>query len=165
MSEHTIIKDVTAELVSQLRKRLVPKPILSADSIGAAGEFTQLNHILSVALYNIVKTDPVLFGDSSGESLALTLEYMIAAESKDEANVRPFTEQGILGAVLKAFNDTPVISGLQDTSCPVRITLNDVSLEDKLRIYPKSPALFYQVSPVIITPAAKAKAARVVQVG
>jgi hypothetical protein len=165
ITECTIISDITKILLNRLREGLVKDIIMSSDSINASNDFTQLGHILNLVLYNIVKLDPILFGDKTGNSLVLALEYMVAAESKDEASQKTFSEQVILGGVLKVFNDNPVISEPHNGSVPTRITLNNLSLEDKTRINTKTPALFYQVAPVIIKPAPRVEAVRVVQTG
>ena len=152
MANYKIISQVSAHLIKQLKSTLVPNIIRNDGDIGLSSEYSQLNHVLSVVLYDIVKLDPTLYKLNNPNDLVLGLDYMFAAESKEDANFRPIIEQEILGAVLSLFNNADLFV-LPAQSLPIRITLTNISFEDKTKMQLKSPALYYQAAPIIISAA------------
>jgi hypothetical protein len=132
-----------------LKAALVPKIIRNESNIGLSSEIGELNHEISVVMYNIVTLNPKFYETGNKNDIVIGLEYMFAAESKEDSNVRPLAEQNIFGAILSLFVNNSILT-LPSQELPVVITLSNISLEDKARMQLKCPALYYLASPIVI---------------
>ncbi|MCL2576452.1 MAG: hypothetical protein FWE27_00160 [Defluviitaleaceae bacterium] len=149
MNNHEIISQTSAAIIKMIKAALVPKIIRNEGDIGLSSEISELNHELSVVMYNIVTLNPKFYETGNENDLVIGLEYMIAAESKEDAGTRPLMEQNIMGAVLSLFNDNNILI-LPAQELPIVMTLNNISIEDKARMELKCPALYYLASPIVI---------------
>jgi hypothetical protein len=103
-------------------------------------------------------------------SLALDLHYLITVGPKEQIE---YTESlRLLGYVIQALNDSPVLPGSQVGGEIIRLSLDPVSGEDISRVWALFPtvnyrtSLLYLASPVWVDPAqAPAQAANVVSHG
>ena len=149
MNNHEIISQTSAAIIKMIKAALVPKIIRNEGDIGLSSEISELNHELSVVMYNIVMLNPKLYETGNKNDLIIGLEYMIAVESKEEINMRPLAEQQIMGAVLTLFNNNNILT-LPSQEQPIVITLSNISLENKARMELKCPALYYFAAPAVI---------------
>lgn len=145
-----IIAQTSSAILRMLRTSLVPRIVRNDGDIGLSSEISQLNHEVSIVMYNIVTLDPKLYETRNINDLVLGLDYMIAVESKDDNSMRALAEQKIFGAILSHFNDNNIII-LPAQEQQIVMTLNNISLEDKARMDLKCPALYYQASPIVIS--------------
>jgi Pvc16 N-terminal domain len=194
---YTTLRATSVTLAQYLRQRLQADPFLATlFNPGGGGtmdvylktpkEMTDVQaEGLSIWLYRVVRDEESLNDPPERISntelkqppLPLRLHYLISPVVINQSKTNPNgeTEQAILGKVLQAFYDRPLLSGvdLQDdlsgTSTELRIRFESLTLDETSRLYdalegPFQLSVSYEVSVVYISSEIEAESISPVQV-
>lgn len=164
--DYTGIAKTGGALTKILQAALVPEVVPYADKIGLCEPQEKDDYSLGIWLYDI-KECPELRSyrpiTVDGEKqkyppIYVKLYYMITPHAGGDPKYRAQEEAAMLGGVIRAFADTAKLrwqgknaaNGLEQNS---RITLLELPMEDKIRIYHApdggyKTSLFYEVGPV-----------------
>lgn len=168
MAGYTAISDAGRTIVEFLRRSCIP-PVEKPEFIGLCSPDETGGFQVGVCLYDIsqdagtaVDRGEIAVDETHVRAApsAINLHYMIFTALKSDITMRAQDEHRILGCIFQKLNDSRMISdglygNLSDAGQAVNITLENISYEDKLRIWaaynisPK-PALFYKVSALLI---------------
>jgi hypothetical protein len=148
MSDHGVIGDVSTTLVATLTDALgALVPPLAAQSHDLLGTIATDPPTLTVFLYEVAEDASAKNRPARREAappdvrirrapLALILRYLITPWSGDR-----LTDQRILGRAMQALHDNAILTGprlqggLKGTTEALKITLNQLSLEERTRIW------------------------------
>lgn len=179
MGSYTVIEETGSAIVKLLRQHLVPDFVEHQEEIDLCSLEDKGDLSVAVCLYNIQENEDLVgvgFKDrgitkQSYPSLFLNLYYMITVYSESDLKYRARQEQRILGRVLQVMHDYPILpqeflTGSQLLTYPVKMELDKVSMEDKMKIYSVpgkayKNSLFYRVYPVELESTLSKKVRRV----
>ncbi len=161
------ISDVGNEIVSILKKELVPDVLMHSGAIGLCSPEDHGDFTIGVHLYDIGPNDDLVERGmvnldarrQTFPSTFLTLHYMITAYSSGDLRYRSEEDHRILGKIIQALADNSFLgmtSALHGTPMRTRIEMERIDAGEKLRIwsFPNKSyrlSLFYRVLPVEIT--------------
>ncbi len=161
------ISEVGNQIVTLLKRELVPDVVLHPGAVGMCSPEDHGDFSIGVYLYDIGPNNDLvdrrmITKDRRTQiypSSFLTLRYMISAYSMGDLKFRMEEEHRILGRVIQALADYPVIgqtSSLYGEPMDTRIEMERIEAADKIRLwnFPNKPyqlSLFYRVQPVEIT--------------
>ncbi len=163
------VSEVGKDIISILNKELVPDVILHTGAIGLCSPSDHGDFSVGLYLYDIsANTDIMKTGmintsarEQRFPSTFWTLHYMITPYSSGDLKFRAEEDQRLLGKVMQALADHPVIgetSDLYGKPMKTRIEVEFIDPYEKIRLwtFPNEPyrlSLFYRVQPVEITSA------------
>lgn len=169
MSGYSVISEVGNSLLRVLRENLCPDPIQNPETILLCSPFEEGDYFLSLHLYDIkenmyFKQVDLINMDYERRQyppLSLTLYYLLSLKSFSDFKTKATSEQKILGRVLQVIHDNQIIniasttSTLKENQEPIRIELNNLSFDRKLKFWaysntPNRLALYFTASPVFI---------------
>lgn len=161
------ISEVGNNIVSILRRELVPDVVLHGGTIGMCSPEDHGDFTIGVYLYDISPNNHLIENRMATvdrrtqvyPSTFLTLRYIITAYSMGDIKFRTEEEHRILGRIVQALSDNSTIgrtSSLYGKPMDTRIELDHVEPGEKLRLwnFPNKAyrlSLFYRVQPVEIT--------------
>jgi len=169
MSGYSVISDIGNVLLKILKENLCPDPIPNPETILLCSPFEEGDYFLSLHLYDIreniyfkqVDLINMDYEKKQYPPLSLTLYYLLSLKSFSDFRTKASAEQKILGRVLQVLHDNQVLgvsttsSTGRETNEPVRIELNNLSFDRKLKFWaysntPNRLSLFFTASPVFI---------------
>ena len=161
------IREVGNNIVSVLRRELVPDVVIHTGAIGLCSPEDHGDFTIGVYLYDISPNNdlverrmaPIDRRTQVYPSSFLTLRYMITAYSMGDLKFRTEEEHRILGRIVQALADYSVIgrtSSLYGKPMDTRIEMERIDAGEKFRYwnFPNKAyrlSLFYKVQPVEIT--------------
>ncbi len=168
MGRYTMIADVGEKLVSILQRELVPAVLPNPNEVGLCSPEDHGDISLGLFLYDVKESEEVRQQGAAvikkeklmKPPIYLNLYYMITAYSGGDIRYKLTQEQRILGKVMQAFYDYPMIP-LEEVDkdavngMDLRIQMQKISIDEKSRIWNfpnvgNKLSLFYKVSPVAI---------------
>lgn len=167
MGSYTIIADAGNALVKLLRREMVPNIILNDDGIGLASPADKGDLTLCIHLYDVSESEEYRMSGMISDGVDrqkypptyLTLSYLITAFSASDVKFRSEEEQRILGKVIQALRDYPVLDS--DTMefvagsgrDGIRMEIKKIEMEEKLKVWTfpnlaQKLSLFYKMGPL-----------------
>lgn len=170
MAEYSIISDVSAYLLKQLREKLCPEPVQSQEGIQLASPADKkADFQLGLFLYDInsneeARTSAQIRNANNTRSFPprpLGLSYMLYLNSKAQIAAGAETEQRILGRAIQVLSDNPIVdisaahSFEGEPDGDAAIAFPSLSFDDKSKVWaalnlPYQAAVFFTVSPVLL---------------
>lgn len=180
MSDYTKIADTGNGMVALLKEALVPELLNSPDQIGLCSPDDHGDLAVGIWLYDVREDTSIQAHEMTDigrntqryPSTYLTLYYMLTLYLQSDLKYRFPQEHQIMGRIIQTFRDHAIMDA--DSFVPVersareniRIQLQDLELEEKLRLWTVPNAayrtsLFYTAGPVEIQSARLKSVARV----
>ena len=173
MADYSIIADVSAYIVRNLREKMCPEPIPSANNIEISSPASQdVDYIVGLYLYDIKEdvevTQPEYVRRGrvqiSKAPRPYALYYMVFINGGGQMGLKDPDVQKIIGKVAQIVNDNNAVSPknlqswLTDDEPPIVLTQAKITLEEKVRVWqainkPYQVSLFYKASPVFLSSA------------
>lgn len=169
MSDYTKIADTGNGMIALLKDALIPELLNSPDQIGLCSPEDHGDFAVGVWLYDVKEDTSIQAHEMTNigrntqryPSTYLTLHYMITLYLQSDLKYRAPQEHQILGRIIQTFRDnaamdpdhfTPLDGA---TGSNIRIQMQDLELEEKLRLWTVPNAayrtsLFYTAGPVEI---------------
>ncbi|MCR5278227.1 MAG: DUF4255 domain-containing protein [Lachnospiraceae bacterium] len=171
MADYSIIADVSAYIVRNLREKMCPEPIPSANNIEISSPASQdVDYIVGLYLYdikedvNVNQPEYVRRGrvQISKAPRPYALYYMVFINGGGQMGLKDPDVQKIIGKVAQIVNDNNAVSPkslqnwLADDEPPIVLSQAKISLEEKVRVWqainkPYQVSLFYKASPVFLS--------------
>ncbi len=169
MSDYTKIADTGNGMVALLKEALVPELLNSPDQIGLCSPDDHGDLAVGIWLYDVREDTSIQAHEMTDigrntqryPSTYLTLYYMLTLYLQSDLKYRFPQEHQIMGRIIQTFRDHAIMDA--DSFVPVersareniRIQLQDLELEEKLRLWTVPNAayrtsLFYTAGPVEI---------------
>ena len=183
MGRSTSIADVGMSIVKLLRRELVPDTLQNPDAVGLCSPTDRGDYMVEIHLYDIRESEELRVNTMIARGTEelqyppsyVNLYYMITVTSTGDIKFRSGEEHKILGRIIQILADHPCLD--RETLEPktvrkqldVEISMQNLTLEDKMRIYSVPNAgyklsLFYRAAPVEIESTRSRRAARVMDV-
>ncbi len=169
MSDYTKIADTGNGMIALLKDALIPELLNSPDQIGLCSPEDHGDFAVGVWLYDVKEDTSIQAHEMTNigrntqryPSTYLTLHYMITLYLQSDLKYRAPQEHQIFGRIIQALRDnaamdpdhfTPLDGA---TGSNIRIQMQDLELEEKLRLWTVPNAayrtsLFYTAGPVEI---------------
>ncbi len=171
MADYSIIADVSSYIVKNLRAKMCPEPIPSANNIEISSPASQdVDYIVGVYLYDIKEDVEVNHPEYvrrgrvqlSKAPRPYALYYMVFINGGGQMGLKDPDVQKIIGKVAQIVNDNNAVrpkllqSWLADDEPPIVLSQAKISLEEKVRVWqainkPYQVSLFYKASPVFLS--------------
>ncbi len=171
MADYSIIADVSAYIVRNLRSKMCPEPIPSANNIEISSPASQdVDYIVGLYLYDIKEDVEVNHPEFmrrgrvqiSKAPRPYALYYMVFINGGGQMGLKDPDVQKIIGKVAQIVNDNNAVkpkalqSWLTDDEPPIILSQAKISLEEKVRVWqainkPYQVSLFYKASPVFLS--------------
>lgn len=183
MGSYAVIEETGNGIVRFLRDKLVPEFVDHQEEIDLCSPDERGDLTVGIFLYDIRESEEMLgiglrdrgVSKQVYPSLFLNLYYMITVYSESDIKFRARQEQKLLGRILQLFHEHRLLpeeflhDGSQTIQYPVKIELEKLKLEDKMKIYnvpgkSYKNSLFYQVCPVELESTLVKKVHRVMDV-
>lgn len=180
MSDYTKIADTGNGIVTLLKENLIPELLNSPDQIGLCSPEDHGDFAVGVWLYDVKEDNSIQAHEMTNigrntqryPSTYLTLYYMITLYLQSDLKYRAPQEHQIMGRIIQTFRDHAAMDPDSFTSLGgatgsnIRIQLQDLELEEKLRLWtvPNTAyrtSLFYTAGPVEIQSTRKKSVTRV----
>lgn len=164
---YSIIADISNALVNLLRGELVPGLVQGGDGIGLCSPDEKGDFVVGITLYDLEESEEIVSQGMTGRDFAtqafpscfLSLYYMITVYSASDLKFRQTEEQRIMGRIIQALRDTPVITpgmlgeGKEQGTYKIKVELQKIDRYEKVRLWnypnvPFKPSLYYKIYPV-----------------
>ncbi|MCR5033163.1 MAG: DUF4255 domain-containing protein [Lachnospiraceae bacterium] len=173
MADYSIIADVSAYIVKNLREKMCPEPIPSANNIEISSPSSQdVDYIVGLYLYDIKEdvevTQPEYVRRGRVQMQRAprpySLYYMVFINGGSQMGLKDPDIQKIIGKVAQIVNDNNSVnpselqSWLTNEEPPIILSQAKITLEEKVRVWqainkPYQVSLFYKASPVLLSSA------------
>lgn len=183
MGSYAVIEETGNGIVKFLREKLVPEFVDHKEEIDLCSPDERGDLTVGIFLYDIRESEEMIgigprdkgIAKQIYPSLFLNLYYMITVYSESDIKFRARQEQKLLGRILQVFHENKLFpeeylhDGSQTIHYPVKVELEKLRLEDKMKIYnvpgkSYKNSLFYRVYPVELESDLVKKVHRVVDV-
>lgn len=171
MADYTIISDVSAYIVKNLREKMTPEPVPSPNNIEISSPADQdVDYVLGLYLYDIRAEGEISSPPMINAGMArlqkppkpYSLYYMIFINGSSQMGLKAPDIQKIIGRAAQVVNDANFVypqslqPWLERPEPPIIFTAGKQSLEEKVRVWqaiskPYQVSLFYKASPVFIS--------------
>ena len=183
MADYTRIAEIGSGILALLKEALVPELLGSVDQLGLCSPEDHGDFAVGIWLYDIREDtdiqmhEMVNLGQKSQRypSAYVTLRYMITLYLQSDLKYRAIQEHQIMGKIIQTLKDHALLEGEaaglmpEPSSMGVRIQMQELSIEEKMRIWtvpnvPYKTSLFYKAGPAEIKSARRKTASRVREV-
>ena len=171
MADYTIIADVSAFIVRNLREKMCPEPVPSPNNIEISSPASQdVDYIVGLYLYEIreetqIAAPPMV---ERGRvqlvkpSKPYSLYYMLFINGSSQMGLKAPDIQKIVGRAAQIINDNSSIKPselqpwLEDDEPPIVLSQAKMALDEKVRVWqainkPYEISLFYKAAPVFLS--------------